>query len=82
MLHIIIGIGNSPLDVFFEVEKLMQAELTYLNTVMYAEVKVQHAKEKYKRWLDNQGVLLTNKFSGKKCLKNILLRLISLFFIS
>jgi hypothetical protein len=71
ILHIIIGVGNSLLNVFHEwiewrVEKLTQGEVTHRNTVAYAEVKVRCEKEKFEKWLENEGILLANKTSDKK----------------
>ena len=71
ILHIIISVSNSLLDVFFEwvewkVEKLTQGEAMHRNTVAYAELKVGQEREVYQRWLENEGILLTNKISDKK----------------
>jgi hypothetical protein len=63
VLHIIIGIGNTLLDDFYEwiewrVEKLTQQEVAHRNTVVYAELQVHQEKEVYDRWLENiKGIL-------------------------
>jgi len=51
VLHIIIGIGNSLVDVLFDwvewrIEKLTPAEVTVRNSMMYAEVQLVQAKER------------------------------------
>jgi hypothetical protein len=71
ILHIIIGVGNSLLDVFYgwiewRVEKLTQGEAMHRNKVAYAELKVGQEREVYQRWLENEGNLLKNKISEKK----------------
>jgi hypothetical protein len=71
VLHIIIGIGNTLIDGFFEwiewrVEKLTQEEVVHRNAVVYAELKVDQEKEAYDRWLEDEGVLLADKISEKK----------------
>jgi hypothetical protein len=50
VLHIIIGIGNSLVDILFDwvewrIEKLTPAEVTNRNSMMYAEVQLVQAKE-------------------------------------
>ena len=71
VLHIVIGIGNSLVDILFDwvdwrIEKLTPAEVSNRNAVMYAEVKVIQAKEKYDHWVQNEGVLLASKIAEKK----------------
>jgi hypothetical protein len=61
VLHIIIGIGNTLINWFFEwikwrVEKLTQEEVVHR----------VHVKEAYDRWLEDEGVLLAEKKSEKK----------------
>jgi len=73
-LHIIIGIGNSLVDVLFDwvewrIEKLTPAEITVRNSMMYAEVQLVQAKERYENWLDNEGVTLASKLAEKKKLQ-------------
>ncbi len=74
VLHIIIGIGNSLVDVLFDwvewrIEKLTPAEITVRNSMMYAEVQLVQAKERYENWLDNEGVTLASKLAEKKKLQ-------------
>jgi hypothetical protein len=70
MLHIIIGIGNSLLDIFFEwiewrIEQLSEGELLHRNTVCYVEVESDHVKQKYDSWIENEGIMLGNKVYNK-----------------
>jgi hypothetical protein len=74
VLHIIIGIGNSLVDILFDwvewrIEKLTPAEVTNKNSMLYAEVQLVQAKEKYEHWLDNEGVTLASKITEKKRLQ-------------
>ncbi len=70
-------LGTHSLTFFYEwiecrVEKLTQGEETHRNTVAYAEVKVRREKEKYKKRLENEGILLAKKSSEKMAFKIIL----------
>jgi len=53
----------------WRIEKLTPAEVSNRNAVMYAEVKVIQAKEKYDHWVQNEGVLLASKIAEKKRLQ-------------
>jgi len=77
ILHIIIGVGNSLLDVFYEwiewrVKKLTQQEVVHRNTVVYMEIKANQEKEAFQKWLKNEGSCLRTKFSIKKTIEGIL----------
>jgi hypothetical protein len=55
---------------FFEwiewrIEQLSEGELLHQNTVCYAEVKADHAKQKYDSWIENEGIMLGNKVHNK-----------------
>ncbi|MFO0446953.1 MAG: hypothetical protein ACK51L_04705, partial [bacterium] len=49
--------------------KLTPAEITVRNSMMYAEVQLVQAKERYENWLDNEGVTLASKLAEKKKLQ-------------
>lgn len=71
VLHVIIGIGNTLIDGFYEwiewrVEKLTQGEVMHRNTVVYAELHLEQQQQCYERWLNNDGVLLADKIAEKK----------------
>jgi hypothetical protein len=46
--------------------------------MMYAEVQLVQAKERYKHWLDNEGVTLASKIAEKKRLQKELSAKVSL----
>jgi hypothetical protein len=74
VLHIIIGLGNSLVDILFvwvewRIEKLTPAEVTNLHSMMYAEVQLVQAKGKYEHWVDNEGITLASKITEKKRLQ-------------
>ncbi len=66
ILHIIISVSNSLLDVFFEwvewkVEKLTQGEVIHRNTVAYTKLKFGQEREVYQRWLENEGIFINKQ---------------------
>jgi hypothetical protein len=74
ILHIIIGIGNSLVGSVFEwieerVEKMTAEEIEARNSVLFAEVQHDRAKEEYNHWLENDGITLVDKQLSKTFLK-------------
>jgi hypothetical protein len=66
MLHIIIGVGNSLVDFMFEwiesrVEQLTNEEVAARNSLLYAMIKQEKAKEIYETWIENDGMAIVQK---------------------
>ncbi len=65
VLHLLIGIGNNSLDGFLEwiserVEKLIHREVVQRNAVIYAEARYQNYKTDYDKWIEKEGIMLTD----------------------
>jgi hypothetical protein len=70
VLHILIGIGNALIDSFLDwieerVEVVTQPEIVMRNAVIFAEVHYNRLQNEYNRWLEVEGVLLTEKQVNK-----------------
>jgi hypothetical protein len=70
VLHILIGIGNALIDSFLDwieerVEVVTQPEIVMKNAVIFAEVHYNRLQNEYNRWLEVEGVLLTEKQVNK-----------------
>jgi hypothetical protein len=62
---LLIGIGNNFLDGFLDwiserVEKLTHREVVHRNAVIYAEARYQNYKTDYDKWIENEGIMLTD----------------------
>jgi hypothetical protein len=66
VLHILIGVGNALLESFLDwieerVEMITQPEIAMRNEVIFAEVHYSRLRNQYDRWLEDQGIYLTDK---------------------
>jgi hypothetical protein len=70
MLHLLIGVGNALLESFLDwieerVETITPPEIVMRNEVIFAEVHYNRLHNEYHRWLEDEGVLLTEKQVNK-----------------
>ena len=84
VLHILIGMGNSLVDCFLEwveerVEKLLPVEVEARNRVLYATVQYSNIQSEYERWLETDGILLTDLQLEKKQMKDMLKEKVSTY---
>lgn len=74
ILHIIIGVGNTLVDILFDwvewrMERLTPAEVTQRNAVLYAEIALRQATKRHENWKDNEGSMIGSKVTDKKRLQ-------------
>ena len=74
VLHILIGMGNVLIESYLEwieerVEKLTLAEVEARNRIIYATIQLKQAEEVLERFLENDGILLSDKQLDKQVLK-------------
>jgi len=74
ILHILIGMGNVLIESYLEwieerVEKLTLAEVEARNRIIYATIQLKQAEEVLERFLQNDGILLSDKQLDKQVLK-------------
>jgi hypothetical protein len=77
VLHLLIGVGNNLLDSLIEwimerVEKLTTDEVVHQNSVIYAEAHYQKFKAGYDKWMENEGITLTDSQAQKSALAFLL----------
>jgi hypothetical protein len=70
VLHLLIGVGNALLESFLDgieerVETITPPEIVMKNEVIFAEVHYNRLHNEYHRWLEDEGVLLTEKQVNK-----------------
>jgi hypothetical protein len=75
ILHILIGMGNRLIASVFEwikarVEKWSPQQIAITNLIYGAQLNYDRASEDFNTWIEQDGILLTEKQIEKKCLKD------------